>query len=94
MQEVLSFDNYNNRGEKMKTKVLLIVCIIGLLFGCVTQKPARVYNLTIYISGGENNCVEVHTEAMVDKDEGVSAEQTIQTNVDTGLSPFDGRRTQ
>ena len=82
MQEVLSFDNYNNRGEKMKTKVLLIVCIIGLLFGCVTQKPARVYNLTIY------------TEAVVDKDEGVSAEQTIQTNVDTGLSPFDGRRTQ
>lgn len=72
----------------MKTKVLLIVCIIGFLFGCVTQKPDRIYNLTIYISGGGGNCVEVHTEAMVDKDEGVNAEQTIQPNVDTGLSPL------
>ncbi len=67
-------------------RIFLAVIVIGLLAGCVTQKPDRIYNLTVYISGGADNCVEIHTEALVDRAESVDATQNIKP--DTTIKPF------
>ena len=70
-------------------RIFMAIIVIGLLTGCVTQKPERTYTLNVYILGSTDSYVVISTEAVVDKTEDVKTNQNINPdiNVDPAVIP-------
>ena len=60
------------------------VLVILAAVGCV--QPQRQYHLQVNIAG-ESNTVEVKTEAMVEKQETLEADQNVSPQVDVSVVP-------
>ena len=69
-------------GAWMKKLFALLVILAAV--GCV--QPQREYNLHVSIAG-YSNTVEVKTEAMVEKQETLEADQNVSPQVDVSVVP-------